>query len=335
MLRWRDRENDMVEELPKNDGAFSLLQLPKELYEKISSDSEVVFKFVGRDDEEAVLITEDKTYSVRKGETSNMQILIHSSMDEMLARHNKENRQIDDECSSCTNAIVNVMSQFELSITKPRLRNLPAYLSRYEYEGPDVDENSSEEEKSRRLSRKDLESMLQASPKEIEEELDKLGALEIDGKMCLMSQVYESQLMTLFLSTAVLNSWDFNSVTLEQCLSASDLSEYPIHVITKFFKKYTQPIESNMEIDSFEKTPRKLDINALALFRADELLSKISPSVRFTVEEFITAWTTMLPAGTTVNMDMLRGKAIAENKGGQVNDMRTCKWFVNCGSRVS
>ena len=35
MLRWRDRESDMVEELPKDDGAFSLLQLPKELYEKV------------------------------------------------------------------------------------------------------------------------------------------------------------------------------------------------------------------------------------------------------------------------------------------------------------
>eukprot|EP00960_Hanusia_phi_P047943 758684-Hanusia_phi.AAC.3 len=75
------------------------------------------------------------------------------------------------------------MSQFELTVTKPRLRNLPSYLSRFEYEGPDIDESSSEEDKSRRLSRKELGSMIQASPKEIEEELERLGALEVDGKV--------------------------------------------------------------------------------------------------------------------------------------------------------
>jgi hypothetical protein len=60
------------------------MEIPEELIKTVESEQNVKLHFKGKDDEEAVLVTNEKTYSVRRGETSNTQLLFACSTSELL-----------------------------------------------------------------------------------------------------------------------------------------------------------------------------------------------------------------------------------------------------------
>ena len=134
------------------------------------------------------LVTHDRTYAVRKGETSNAQLLVPSAVHAIC--HRPEGGRADDGAVGCV--VANVMQHYELLPIGPRLRMLPALLSRRPYEGPDNDaEQDMDESAPARLTRSEVEATLQASPAEIRAEMLRLGAVEIDGRVCLMDHRYE------------------------------------------------------------------------------------------------------------------------------------------------
>jgi len=80
----------------------------------------MTLKFMGRDGEDAVLVTKDRTYAVRKTETSNAQMLLPCAMSALVQR---EDGVADDGVAG--RIVANVMEQYELQPTAPRLRMLP------------------------------------------------------------------------------------------------------------------------------------------------------------------------------------------------------------------
>lgn len=87
---------------------------------QVLADPTMTLKFMGRDGVDAVLVTEDSTYAVRKGETSNTQLLVPSSMDALTHR-----AKGDEDDGTAGRAVANVMEHYELFRTGPRLRMLP------------------------------------------------------------------------------------------------------------------------------------------------------------------------------------------------------------------
>jgi hypothetical protein len=87
---------------------------------QVQADPTTTLKFIGRDGEDAVLVTATRTYAVRKGETSNAQLLLPSSMDSLV--HRTEGAG-DGETTGT--AVANVMEHYELHPTGARLRMLP------------------------------------------------------------------------------------------------------------------------------------------------------------------------------------------------------------------
>jgi sister chromatid cohesion protein DCC1 len=318
---------------------FSLIQLPTEIFKKVrrsaqpvpgrvrtscssaltraslyvkqvQADPTTTFKLKGREGDDAVLVTEDQTFLVRRGETSNTQMLFECPLETFIGEGGADGTYF---------AVGNVMQHLELMPASARLHELPKLLERRPYEGPDLDaEFDLEGQKESRLSRSDIEGMLQASAGEIDAELRRLGALEIGGKLCSMGQRYESNLMTIIFAAAVLRNWDLGALSLEECLEDADVAAYPRTVVATFLDKYAAAAPSGgdaMETDGADGGKRALDIARLAVFRAEELLDALPITQRMTVDEFMSRWRTMLPSDAEVGMQLLHGRAIAEPKG--------------------
>ena len=238
------------------------------------------------------LVTHDRTYAVRKGETSNAQLLVPSAVHAIC--HRPEGGRADDGAVGCV--VANVMQHYELLPIGPRLRMLPALLSRRPYEGPDNDaEQDMDESAPARLTRSEVEATLQASPAEIRAEMLRLGAVEIDGRVCLMDNRYESNLMTRFFAEVVLHEWDLGAIRPSVCWNTSEvLASYPRFVLRAFFAKYTAdvlptpeeiqcgghaPMEDESEGNAAmageegDDAPLALDAAKMSLFCADDLLA--------------------------------------------------------------
>jgi hypothetical protein len=301
---------------------------------------------MGRDGEDAVLVTQDRTFAVRKGETSNAQLLVPTPTDALVRRGDSEHQ--DQGTGPCC-VVANVMEHYELFPTGPRLRLLPQLLARRPYEGPDFDaEEDMDTSAPIRLTRAELEARFQASPNEISAELSRLGALEVDGKFCLMGSRYESNLMTHFFADATVNQWDLNAIRPSSCWAGSkDLAAYPRFVLRAFFLKYRkqphqdlgdthgvsaaggQKCEHAMDVEAEQEqgAPEQpagdsdselqaMDISKMALFCADDLLE--GSAKLLTVDEFMLGWRTMMPHKTdesVFQLSLLRGRAVLEARG--------------------
>ena len=235
---------------------------------------------------------------------------------------------------------------FGVHTLNPALYASTELLARRPFEGPEYEEEQEMDDSTpTRLSRAELEATFQASPAELSAELLRLGALEIDGKFCLMGTRYESNLMTRFFAEAAIHEWDLAAIRPSQCWATSrDLASYPRVVLRAFFSKYKkcsidadQPGaggasrgggHADMHLDEGAGVANQgdpdaerisMDVAEMALFCADDLLS--GSAKLLTVDEFKFAWKTMLPAKSDENLfDLatLGGRAVLEARGAQV-----------------
>jgi sister chromatid cohesion protein DCC1 len=321
--------------------SFFLLEIPDELIKAVESDTKVTFHFKGKDDEEAVLVTEEKTYGLRRGETSNTQLIFSCPAADLLDResHNavadiSETLEIiKHEAAFSTGHVL------ELSLTTPRLKRLPEILSSYAYDGPDS-ESECDKRKLLRPTIDDLDIMLQASRKEILFELHRLGALCLDGRYCLLGMNYESNLISRVFEACEDNGWwDGSGLSVARMQSVPTLREFPTPVLANFLDKFgMQPPPGPGSPNTGNPAGTlpghaaaaagcvELDLPKLALARADELLATFSSSSggsggggvgRISVDEFLFAWAAVLPrrAAGEARMDRLRGRAIVEARG--------------------
>lgn len=166
---------------------------------------------------------------------------------------------------------------------------------------------------------------VQASPAELSEALDAMGALCIDGGWCVMDVEYIGTLLEVVILTAIQHDWSDNygrddSGWVIPGSKMSNLLEeedgYSPRATLHCLKVFGNPVVVDKEDEDGEGWYR-LDTEAVCRYFGIKLLKERAPSSSIAggelwkLEEFIHAWQAAVPEGMTVNVrTMLQGYAL-------------------------
>ncbi|PCH43473.1 hypothetical protein WOLCODRAFT_121994 [Wolfiporia cocos MD-104 SS10] len=194
-------------------GSFRLLELPSDLSKAVES---ALLSIKGDPDEDAVLCTGDKTYTLRSIVLSNSVLVVTPS-------------QEDDGNSSDVVIRDQIHEVLELVSSVPRLHKLDSLLRGREYEEgrdeeediemADMGENRSSQHV--RLSYVDARNVLQTSDSELDRYLRDRRVLDLDGELRPIVPSYLTTILELILTNLVSLSLSHDAVpadTLESAL---------------------------------------------------------------------------------------------------------------------
>lgn len=150
---------------------------------------------------DAVLTSQEKTFSIKKVEQSNAVYIVDPSN--------------TDEYS------IQFASQdyYEIKPIPARLEKIKQLLSSTQYNGTDVERESLVDE-SKLMSYNELRDQVQASNVEFTLALFGLGVVELQGKMRLLSKLAIREAVQQLIYTIMENAWDIHSISEEKCVLA-------------------------------------------------------------------------------------------------------------------
>lgn len=274
--------------------------------------------FSGDPDENVVLCTNNKTYDVKEAETSNSLLLVpdllfaaSTGVDETINNNSmecdsdtsfdKSNSSLNKSTESDDGAksprkleykdIINkFFTYYELKPCKPRLAKLRRLLEPTRYQGLELEYAV---DKSKLLNYDAIFDQVQASKAELNEELYKIQAIEIDGYYRLLEFDYEFRVLSYMLDLIDENSWPLDRVSKEVTLDS--LKELvPLPILEAMFKFYTD--ESVIE-DGVQYYIYKQD--KVCRFLARVLLKSAG---KFNLIEFLQAWRDSVPDGMVTDV---------------------------------
>ncbi|KAF9446941.1 hypothetical protein P691DRAFT_803234 [Macrolepiota fuliginosa MF-IS2] len=193
---------------------FKLLELPPELAQLIDTtvqNSSVTFTVKGQPNEDAVLCTQDKTYTLRSVALSNSVLVVTapssgSSIDNV---NGGEPAVIRDELHEI----------LELLPTVPRLHRLIGLLRGREYDESDETSYSDSQKNPNFYSYQDAKSEIQASDTELERGLKEKRILIINGFLRPISKDYLQNLLEIVLNLLVSLALPHDKVPLDDLVS--------------------------------------------------------------------------------------------------------------------
>uniref|UniRef100_A0A1E1W8F3 Sister chromatid cohesion protein DCC1 n=2 Tax=Pectinophora gossypiella TaxID=13191 RepID=A0A1E1W8F3_PECGO len=282
---------------------LKLMLLDDNLLKHIEAGNKLHFK--GDPEENVVLCTDNKTYDVKEAETSNSLLLVSDLMfaastglDETIANNSmecdsdnsfdKSNTSLNKSTESDEGAkvprkiehkdIVNTFfTYYELKPCKPRLSKLQKILEPTRYQGSELEYAI---DKSKLLSYEAISDHIQASRAEIDQELQRIQAIKIDGYYRLLEFDYEFRVLSYMLDLIDENSWPLDKISKEVTLDS--LKELvPMSILEAMFRFYT--IETIMED---EVQYYKYDQDKVCKFLARVLLKSAG---KFNLAEFLQA----------------------------------------------
>ncbi|GBP54410.1 Sister chromatid cohesion protein DCC1 [Eumeta japonica] len=300
------------------------MQLDDNLLKELESGKELIFK--GDPDENVVLCTEDKTYDVKEAETSNSLLLAPellfadatgiastngtdslNNSDSFDKSNNSLNRSTDSDDAArpprrieFKNVVNTFFTYYELKPCKPRLSKLRKLLDSTKYRGPEQEYLI---EKTELYDYDRLLDAVQASRREIDEELIKIQAIELDGFYRLLEFDYEFRVLSYMLDLIEENSWPLNRISKEITMdSLKDLT--PNAILEAAFNFYTVPsiVEDGIQYYQYKE-------DKVCRFLARVLLKSAG---RFNLAEFLQAWSDSVPEGMVTNETQLRGIALMD-----------------------
>ncbi|CAG9792993.1 unnamed protein product [Diatraea saccharalis] len=303
-----------------------LLQLDDYLLKEIEEGKELIFK--GDGDENVVLCTNTKTYDVKEAETSNSLLLVPGLLFAAETGLNETVQNDSMECDSDTSFeksntslnkstdsdegnkvprkiehkdIINTFfTYYELRPCKPRLSKLRKLLESTMYQGVELEYAV---EKSKLMTYEDIFDEIQASRLELDEELEKIQAIKIDGYYRLLDFDYEFRVLSYMLDLIEENSWPLDKISKE--VTFESLKELlPISILEAMFRFYTT--ESIIE-DGIQYYEYKQD--KVCIFLARVLLKSAG---KFNFSEFMQAWKDSVPEGMVPNESLLSGVALID-----------------------
>ncbi|KAF9411605.1 hypothetical protein HW555_009677 [Spodoptera exigua] len=303
---------------------LKLMLLDDNLLKEIEAGNDLMFK--GDPDENVVLCTNTKTYDVKEAETSNSLLLVpellfaastgldetiqndsiesDSSFDKSNASLNKSTES--DEGSKPPRQIVHkdilntFFTYYELKPCKPRLTKLRKILEPTKYQGLELEYAV---DKSKLLSYEALCDKIQASKAELNEELEKIQAVLLDGHYRLLEFEYEFRVLSYMLDLIDENSWPLDKISRE--VTIESLKELvPLSILEAMFRFYTNP---SVEEDGVQLYKYKQD--KVCKFLARVLLKSAG---KFNLEEFLQAWKDSVPDGMVTDESLLSGIALVD-----------------------
>ncbi|KAI0344567.1 hypothetical protein BDW22DRAFT_1060919 [Trametopsis cervina] len=194
----------------KEAGSFRLLELPPELSALVESSADARLTIRGQGDENAVLCTPDKTYSLRSVVLSNSVLVVSPSP------HSKEDVVIRDQLHEILEPVPCL----------PRLQKLKSLLRGREYdEGHEDEEDHSDEDTSRppkksRLTYDDARTLLQASDFELDKGLKERKVLSFNGQLRPIASSHLTAILELLLNALVSLSLSHENAPTDDLLTA-------------------------------------------------------------------------------------------------------------------
>ncbi|XP_073962546.1 sister chromatid cohesion protein DCC1 isoform X2 [Choristoneura fumiferana] len=277
----------------KNEN-LRLMLLDATLLNEIEAGNELLFKDLlfaaatGLDETIADKSMDDSDTSFEKSNTS---LNKSTESDE----GNKPPRKIEHK-----EVVDTFFTYYEVKPCKPRLNKLQKLLEPSSYQGMELEYAI---DKSKLLTYEAIFEEVQASRKELDEELESIQAIKIDGYIRLLEFDYEFRVLSYMLDLIEENSWPLEKITKENTLdSLKDL--VPLTILESMFKFYT--VESTKE-DGVQYYQYRQD--KVCRFLARVLLKSAG---KFNLAEFLQAWRDSVPEGMVTDESMLSGIALVD-----------------------
>uniref|UniRef100_A0A2A4JVD1 Sister chromatid cohesion protein DCC1 n=1 Tax=Heliothis virescens TaxID=7102 RepID=A0A2A4JVD1_HELVI len=303
---------------------LKLMLLDDTLLKEIEAGNELTFK--GDPDESVVLCTNNKTYDVKEAETSNSLLLVpellfaaSTGLDETIQNDSMESDSSFDKSNASLNKstesdegakpprkiehkdIINTFfTYYELKPCKPRLSKLRKLLEPTRYQGLELEYAT---DKAKLLNYEALCDQIQASKSELNVELEKIQAIEIDGFYRLLEFDYEFRVLSYMLDLIDENSWVFDRISKE--VTMESLKELvPTSILEAMFRFYTTAsiIEDGVQYYQYKQ-------DKVCRFLARVLLKSAG---KFNLVEFLEAWRDSVPEGMVTDESMLSGIALVD-----------------------
>ncbi|KAG1701766.1 hypothetical protein DVH05_010260 [Phytophthora capsici] len=293
-----------------NEDKYKLLQLDPEIEKAIMTGNKVFI--VGTPDSRAVLCTEDKSYYIKKEDTSNLRLLTtHTDWSGPEETTGKRIVQVSGAARY----------HYLLEHKLPDPTKLRALLLEAPYEKPKRDA-AKRAKRSKLYSTNDLVASLQASEQEVLAMLDEVHAFEEAGAWRLLGPAYQSQIFTDMLDTVVQHDWKVLTdpgVPVKQFLNELDEPLVAIRQCCKLFGKLKAVggedhcILDPIKVATFRAKSLFDEQKEEAQFKAQQQHVTLNPAdAGWELDQFMEKWKLRVPDNVTVDLDMLSGLVLVK-----------------------
>ncbi|KAG0065473.1 hypothetical protein BGZ90_001766 [Linnemannia elongata] len=320
---------------------YTLLEIPKTLENYINTQDDnatLSFHVRGLEKDTAVLCTPTQTFSLQRAHTSNMLIPIAPLVESKREDHDKDMDMdmdtdagfgsslqadpyyIDDPVLEDSpfgrQAVLDILdSVLDLIPISPRLERLGEILAKSQFEGWAQESDFQDH----LYTWENLQSVIQASDKEIMDWLKEHHACLIDGHWRLFKQRFMFDILREILSTANALGIEATSVDAESICteiengtpeSESGIASWMVkHCIASFSEDAA--LSDVTKPDHYRLSERKVSV-----FMGVHLLSSTERGHRWRLQDFMNKWNELLQEHFRADLKHLAGEYIMENDRG-------------------
>ncbi|EGG17915.1 hypothetical protein DFA_08916 [Cavenderia fasciculata] len=319
-----------IDQYPLN--CYRLIEVSNDILNDFKTNEKLIIKGNGPNDE-AVLCTSTKTYSIKSAFTPNSMLLsIRKNKSSSSNTATTSSMDVDDSSSASTTNISTptkqappssssslssieihslLQQQYELTEIPPRLSLLKTTLLKRPVENDESEIDGSDDSIGYSLS--EIISSTQASEAEIRQYIqDKLHVFYINqDRIALLSETYQHYLIDLILTEITINGWSHSKVPLNECIQK--IENQPKQLLEYTFRIYGS-IDNSVKDKEENEIYYKLDTNLICINIANQLFKE---KQNWTRDKFMEQWIDKLPAEIKPSIDMLKGIAITPIIGKQ------------------
>lgn len=239
---------------------------------------------------DTVFCTGDKTYSIKKVETSNTVYIVPKSAS------NEYN--VNAQCKE----------YYELKPIPGKISRITELLKNTEYNGVDKE---SEVDTSLLLTSQELREQIQASDFEYFNAIKSLGIIELNGKMRIVNPVVIRELIRYVCDTIMENSWDISNLDFRQL--HAEISEVNENLLLHTLSLVGETINSS---SNSSESIWKLNRSLLAIQAAHYIFQTQDPpnGKSWLLDDFMSSLTMKTPGSGALQDDILDGIATVDNK---------------------
>ncbi|KAI8916092.1 sister chromatid cohesion protein Dcc1 [Gorgonomyces haynaldii] len=271
---------------------YTLFEVPKEILDDLESMS----IRADNNETEAFLCTKNKTYSIRRAETSNL-LMLHSKGQETGFELSKAYKSEHTEAPTDHFDIVDIGSiYYEVRPTKPSPDTLKRLLQENVYDGTN---------KQFQTTFDYLRSNVSMSDQEILDALEELHCINIDDKWVMVDDQLMRRVLQLIMLSCVEDDIAIESVPASQILVL--LQDHHVHeaIIIGCLSQFKVSETNGVFRLSKEK---------ITTAYGHEILSKLTNAMD--LQSFMLEWDSQLPDGFTTDLNLLAGLYLIEESMG-------------------
>ncbi|KAF9151226.1 Sister chromatid cohesion protein DCC1 [Linnemannia schmuckeri] len=318
---------------------YTLLEIPKTLESYINAQDDnatLSFQVRGLEKDTAVLCTPTQTFSLQRAHTSNMLIPIAPLIESRRKDHDMDmvmdmdtgfgsslqadpyhiDESVLGELPYGRQAALDILdSVLDLIPISPRLKRLSEILAKSQFEGW-ANESDSQDHL---YTWENLQSVIQASDKEIMDWLKEHHACLIDGHWRLFKRRFMFDILREILSTMNALGAEASSVDAESICAEieNDTPESESGIASWMVKHCIASFSEDTESSTETKAEHYcLSAKKVSMFMGVHLLSSTERGHRWRLQDFMLKWNELLQEHFKADLKYLAGEYIVENDRG-------------------